>query len=242
MQDDLRSEFDEVDQFDGATPRLFQRVFIAGEDGSEARGDALALVGVLAGRAEAVTVPGDADLIVIASARDAAPGRVTLDPADQAILDRAGCPVAVAPRGLAVSDDDELRRIDVAIDGSRGAAKAQAIALRLALANSARLRLVAVAELIFEVGGKAGQADPRELERLRRRLEHAAEGLAGARVETELREGLPDQIIVGLARQADLLVLGSRAGYGNAGRVVLGDVAMRVLRGAPCPTLVVPAP
>jgi nucleotide-binding universal stress UspA family protein len=61
-------------------------------------------------------------------------------------------------------------------------------------------------------------------------------------VEAELREGLADQILVGLAREADLLVLGSRATYGGAGEVALGDVGKRILRGSPCPVVVVPAP
>jgi len=132
-----------------------------------------------------------------------------------------------------------LRRIAVGIDGGRGAAAALQAAARLALAHAARLSLIAVAELGL---GTPGRAHPDELRRLSRRLVAASEALAGIEVESELREGVPDRILVDLSRAADLLVLGSRAGYGDAGRVVLGDVSGRVLRDAPCPVLIVPAP
>ncbi len=242
MHEDFDTEIDAIERLEGATPRLFPRVFIGGEHGQDARRDATALAAALSERAETVTVPERAELIVLGSAADGVPGRVALDPADRPLIEDARCPVAVAPRGLADRDDYEPRRIDVGIDGSRGANAALAVAVRLALAQDARLRLVAVAGLDFEIGGSPRAADPREVERLSRRLGHAADGLPGIWVETELREGLPDQILLGLAREADLLVLGSRALYGTAGQVALGDVAERVLRAAPCPTLVVPAP
>lgn len=228
---------DAVEELDGATPRLFARVFIGGEDDSEARRDATSLAATLAGQTEAVTVPARADLIVTGSARDGTPGRVTLDPSDRALLEGAGCPVAVAPRGLAGRGDHQLRRIDVGIDGGRSAATALDLGVRITHRYDARLRLIAVAEPDADSEG----ADPRELERLARRLEHSTDGLAGIWVETELREGLPAQIILGLAPEADLVVLGSRTAYGNAGRVAIGAVAARVLDAAPCPTLIVPA-
>ncbi len=135
-----------------------------------------------------------------------------------------------------------MQRIDVGIDGSREAAAALITAADLARRLGARLRLVAVAELRFDLAGHPRPSDPAELDRLGRHLAHAVDDLAGLSVETELREGLPDQIIQGLARESDLLILGSRAAYGEAGRTSLGSVATRVIRGAPCPVLVAPAP
>lgn len=228
---------DAVENLDGAAPRLFARVFIAGEDDGEARRDATGLATALAGAAEVVTVAERADLIVTGSARDGTPGRVALDRSARALLEGAGSPAAVAPRGLADRDDYRLRRVDVGIDGGRDASAALALAVRLAHANDARLRLVAVAEH----DEAARETDRREAERLSRRLEHETDAIAGISVETELREGVADQIIIDLAHDADLLVLGSRAAYGNAGRVVIGDLAARILGAAPCPVLVVPA-
>jgi nucleotide-binding universal stress UspA family protein len=241
MYDDFEPDVDALEALDGATPHLFPRVFVAAEDGSEPRVDAIALAAALAGDAETVTVVKRADLIVTGSARDGAPGRVTLDPADRLLLEGVTSPVAVAPRGLAGRDDYMLRRIAVGIDGGRGAAVALDLAVRFALRHDARLRLIAVAEIGFGLGGAARHADPREVQRLAGRLEHATDDLTGVPVETELREGVADQIILGLAREVDLLVLGSRAAYGNAGRVVIGELAARILRAAPCPVLIVPA-
>jgi nucleotide-binding universal stress UspA family protein len=240
MQDDFQAGLEALEELDGATPLLFPRFYVAAEDDGEPRRDAIALARALAPQGEAVTVPERADLIVTGSA--GAPGRVSLDPAALAAIEGARATVAAAPSGLAGREDYELRRIDVGIDGSRESAAALATAVRLALRHSARLRLIGVAQIEFGIDGKPRPVDPRELERLARHLEHAADGLAGIWVEAELREGLADQIFLGLGRDADLLVLGSRATYGGAGRIALGDLAKRVLHGAPCPTLVVPAP
>lgn len=241
MEDDFWPEIDAIEGFEGAAPRTFPRFFaVAGAEGT--RRDACALAAALAERGEAVTDPDRADLIVAGSAPDGAPGRVAVDPSERALLEGAACPVAVAPRGLAERDGYELRRIDVGLDGGRGAAAALDTAVRLALDHGARLRLIAVAGLDFDRAGRTRGADPRERGRLAHRLSQATEGLVGVLVETELREGLPDQILVGLARDADLLVLGSRASYGNAGRTVIGTVAARVLRSSPVPVLLVPAP
>ncbi len=62
----------------------------------------------------------------------------------------------------------------------------------------------------------------------------------GLRVRTRVQLGGPDAI-VDRAREADaaLLVLGTHARHGAA-RLLLGSVAERTLRAAPCPTLVVP--
>lgn len=242
VQDDFESSIDAIENFEGATAPIFARVFVAGEEGSDSRRDALALAAAIAGRGEVVTVPERADLVVTGSAADAAPGRVMLDPADRVLLEGARCPVAVAPRGLAGREDREVRRIDVGIDGGRGGSAALSTAIHLSLAREVRLRLIAVAELAFDRTGTTRGADPGELERLGRHLRHSTDGLTGVWVETELREGLADQILLGLARDADLLILGSRATYDGAGRVAIGEVAGRVLRGSPSPVLIAPAP
>lgn len=241
MHDDLQPDLDALEELEGATPPLFHLVLTAGED-ETARRDAVALAAGLAERGRAVTRRDEAELVVIGSAAGGAPGRVSLDPASRVLLEGAGCPVAVAPRGFAATTDRELRRVDVGIDGGREATAALTLAAHVARAHDARLRLVAVAELDFDLGGAPRKVDPRELARLARHLEQASDGLPGVRVETDLREGLADQILVGLAKQADLLVLGSRTVYGGAGRVALGAVVTRVLQASPCPTLIAPAP
>lgn len=241
MHDDFQTGLEALEGLEGATPPLFDRCFVARQDAGPWR-DAVALVAALSPDADAVNAPAKADLIVTGSAPDGAPGRVTVEPEALGAIEGARAAVAVAPRGLAEREDYAVRRIDVGIDGSREASVALTVAVRLALAHGARLRLIGVAQIAFDLDGTARGADPREVERLARHLEQAADRLSALPTEAELREGVTDQILIGLGREADLLVLGSRATYGGAGEVALGDVGKRILRGAPCPVLVVPAP
>jgi nucleotide-binding universal stress UspA family protein len=72
----------------------------------------------------------------------------------------------------------------------------------------------------------------------------AAQGkAAGLQVRPVLRTGVPHEEIVALATDelADLLVIGTH-GRGGVSRVLLGSVADRVVRLAPCPVLTVREP
>jgi nucleotide-binding universal stress UspA family protein len=140
-----------------------------------------------------------------------------------------------------MKDEDAVRRIDVGFDGSREAAAALVTAARLARSLEARLRLVAVVEQRFDLTGRL-VSGPGEPERLERHLARAIVDLDGLGVETELREGSPDEVIRALARDSDLLVLGSRASYSDAGHTSLGSIATRVVAASPIPTLIVPTP
>ena len=241
MHDDLDVGIESLDELEGVAPPIFRRVLTAGNDAMALR-DATALAAELAGRGQKVTLRDAADLIAIGSAEDGPSGRLQLGPAGRSLLEGARCPVAVAPRDFAAEGSHEIRRIDVGIDGSRESGEALALAVRIARAHDARLRLIAVAEPAFDLGGSPRPADPRELERLARHLEHATDGMPGLWIEADLREGLAGQVLVGLTGEADLLVLGSRAAYGDRGHVSLGEVATHVLRSAACPTLLAPTP
>lgn len=62
----------------------------------------------------------------------------------------------------------------------------------------------------------------------------------GVPVSTTIREGRPSEVIVEIARsiKADLVVVGTR-GRGGMAHALLGSVAERVVRTAPCPVLTV---
>ncbi|HEU4943522.1 MAG TPA: universal stress protein, partial [Solirubrobacterales bacterium] len=84
--------------------------------------------------------------------------------------------------------------------------------------------------------------DKLEEERVRHHLDRALKRMPKAiAAEARVLHGSPGQAIVEAARDADLLVIGSRGHYGVARRLLLGSVAARVMRSAPCPTLVTPA-
>jgi nucleotide-binding universal stress UspA family protein len=88
-----------------------------------------------------------------------------------------------------------------------------------------------------------GLLDPQERERLSRDLEReaAAARAAGVVVQTVLRDGRPAEEIVAAATAmaAGLVVMGTH-GRGGFERWVLGSVAEKVLRQAPCPVMTIP--
>ena len=73
--------------------------------------------------------------------------------------------------------------------------------------------------------------------------EWAAGGRAkGCKVQTELRSGTPAREILTAAQEyeADLIVIANH-GHGNIHRLLIGSVADRIIRMAPCPVLTVKA-
>lgn len=91
---------------------------------------------------------------------------------------------------------------------------------------------------------------PEQLDRLtteiQKRLEAARQDAVAAgarRVSTRLAQGSAASAILDLARDEhfDLIVMGTH-GRTGVGRWVMGSVAEKVVRGAPCPVLTVKAP
>ena len=135
-------------------------------------------------------------------------------------------------------------RILVPTDFSPASEAAWAEARRLAKALGAELILLHVTiEMPLYAEGPFSGARARELyqamsdwtaKTLEQWAEPArAEGLA---VRTEVRVGVPYREIISLAEDADLVVMGTR-GRGGLERALLGSVADRVIRLAPCPVL-----
>lgn len=135
-----------------------------------------------------------------------------------------------------------------ATDFSREAEAAEAAAVGLARALGAELILVHVAvetplygESVFGIDEvkKVYAAQARWAED---KLAERARALGAAGVSTRWRRtvGVPHQEIVTAAAEdhADYLVLGTH-GRGGIGRFMLGSVADRVVRAAPCPVLTV---
>lgn len=80
------------------------------------------------------------------------------------------------------------------------------------------------------------------LEQARRYVDEAtiplSEALRAVPLEVRVHAGSPAAVLAGVARGAELLVVGHR-GRGMLGRAVLGSTSLRVLALAPCPVLVV---
>lgn len=180
-----------------------------------------------------------ADLIVLGSTHRGPLGRVLPGSVGERVLDGAPCSVAIAPRGLA-DRELRLRQIAVAHDGSREAARALDLAIRLAERSAASLLIIGAVDLDLDLTGLQPQsALEAEEARMLRHLKRARQTVPTP-IATEIRllHGPPDRVLVEAAAGADLLLLGSRGHYGQVRRLFLGSVASRVARSAPCPTLI----
>jgi len=146
---------------------------------------------------------------------------------------------------------DGYYRILVPTDFSSCSAAAWAEAQRLARVCGSELVLVhALAETTFSSGLPFASALGKEVfEETRRWARHELEGwvekatTSGLKARAQLRVGVAHRVIVDLAtdERADLVVIGTH-GRGGLDRVLLGSVADRVIRLAPCSVLTVREP
>jgi len=146
-----------------------------------------------------------------------------------------------------------LKRALVAVDASEAAARVAAGAARLPLPANTELRLVTVlppdeaaasiAPMIWSsLTGELEAAARGEMRAAEERLRSLARPLleAGRPVAAEVARGDPSTVLIHAAasEQADLVFLGYH-GEGGVDRLVLGSVAERTARHAPCSVLVV---
>jgi nucleotide-binding universal stress UspA family protein len=169
-----------------------------------------------------------ADLLVVGSGigdtHRTAAGRVS-----RQVNGGSPCPVAIAPRGFARRYAPDIRTIAVGYDGSAEAKAALSKVAELARALRARVRVIAVCPGGERPPGKLG--------------DRLADALASLPGEIEcggvIRSGEPALALLEEAREADLLVVGSRR-HGPSRRVLLGSVSAELVRQARCPLMVSP--
>lgn len=164
----------------------------------------------------------------------------------QQCLHHATCPVAIFRCDDATSDGGAAERIVVGIDGSETAHRALQWAVDEARVREASLEAVHVWELPY-LGGfpnLASVVDPTAFEVAARRVLDAAvdsvdaSGLARPVERTLTVDGAAAGIL-GAAKGADLLVVGSR-GHGGFTGLLLGSVGQHVAHHAACPVVIVP--
>jgi nucleotide-binding universal stress UspA family protein len=138
-------------------------------------------------------------------------------------------------------------KILVAVDFSAHSAKALELAIGLAKTFGARIHLLHAYHLPPLVGMPDEIVIPPDFwtgvrDAAARKLDKSAQKVkaAGVPVETHLVEFAPSDAIVETARKtkADLIVMGTR-GLTGFKHALLGSVAERTLRLAPCPVLTV---
>lgn len=131
-------------------------------------------------------------------------------------------------------------RIVVGYDGSDPAKRALERAADLA-GSADRIVVVAAAEPHVRTGIEAGaHLDPSEVHQRRGDLEEAQRFLSDRGIDAEAVEGQgdPGAVIVEAAKDADLIVVGSR-GLNPVQRILLGSVSSKVVHRAACDVLVV---
>ena len=140
-----------------------------------------------------------------------------------------------------------MKTILLATDGSPSAQKATDVAIELAGALDALLRIVSVWNVpVYDYGYVPVQYAPELDEAQRDGATHAVEEAAaaakaaGVRVTSEIHRGSAADEICGAAAdaEADMIVLGAH-GWSAMKRIFFGSVSTAVLHHAACPVLVV---
>jgi nucleotide-binding universal stress UspA family protein len=131
-------------------------------------------------------------------------------------------------------------KIVVGYDGSDASKRALERAAQLAGDND-RVVVVAAAETPARTGIETGShLDPSEIQQRRGDLDEAKQFFSERDMDPELIEaqGDPGAVIVQSAKDADLIVVGSR-GLNPVKRILLGSVSSKVVHRAECDVLVV---
>jgi nucleotide-binding universal stress UspA family protein len=131
-------------------------------------------------------------------------------------------------------------RIVVGVDGTEGGRRALDWALHEAAARGGTVRAVMSWRWDTASPTEPTQAVRNEAERTLRAEIAAQEARGGVPVAAEVVEGRAAEVLVRVARDADLLVLGSH-GHDRVYHTVLGSTAQECVESAECPVVVIPA-
>jgi nucleotide-binding universal stress UspA family protein len=185
-----------------------------------------------------------ADLIVIGTTHRGPIGQILPGTTADALVAKASCPFAVAPRGYADRPAPDLRLIGLAYDGSAEAMRAASVARALALLACAPIRAFGVCEpLAGSISTEAllSLEDEDLREPVERQLDELLDSLppsiGGQKV---ILTGEPAHALLEQGpRAADIMVFGCH-GFGRLLRLVVGSVTSEVVRSAPWPVIIVP--
>jgi nucleotide-binding universal stress UspA family protein len=133
------------------------------------------------------------------------------------------------------------QRIVVGVDGSEHSREALRWALRQGRLTGATVDMVTAwrypASYGLTVIGADLDLEREAREMLANELSQVGEDASGVEVREMVGEGPPAEVLLDTAKDADLLVIGSR-GRGGFASAVLGSVSMACVLHAPCPVLV----
>lgn len=138
--------------------------------------------------------------------------------------------------------------IIVGVDGSGHSHRALEWAMTEAAIRQEPLTVITVAQTVMSHWGAIHYPEDTALtERTREAIAEAVEKVqaklgetAPASVTIEMVRGMPAEEILKVARDADMIVVGSR-GAGGFTRLLLGSVSTQLTHHAPCPIVVIPS-
>ncbi|QUH02999.1 universal stress protein [Saccharopolyspora erythraea] len=136
------------------------------------------------------------------------------------------------------------REIVVGVDGSSSSKAALQWAVGQAALTGARVRAVVAWEFPAFYSWEGGPMPPEEFEQTARKGlndvvdEVERETDQPVRIDREIMHGHSAQVLLDAARNAELLVVGSR-GHGSFYGVLLGSVSQRCAQHAECPVVIV---
>jgi nucleotide-binding universal stress UspA family protein len=172
--------------------------------------------------------------------------RLLLGRSSLATAMHAACPVVVIPEGVRTGPEGP---VVVGVDGSSHSRAAAERALWIAQVRHTSVVVVAAWYLEVVDGTVVTTPDTPEWETVTQRYGAMAESVLqplrerypDVPVEVRVLRGPAARTLVEQARDAGLVVLGSRGRGGFAG-MLLGSVSQTVLEAAPCPVMVIRAP
>lgn len=241
-----------LDQHHGTTPHAFEPAYTAAHANAALREIVARVLGEAAPPVERRTVndlaarglleaSADADLLVVGARGLGRFGELVLGSVSQQCVHHASIPVAIV-RENASRPRVGPQRIVVGVDGSETSQRALDWALEAGRVRKASVEVVHAWDV--PAFGLPPDAIPYpQLEDAGRSVvEHALEQADIRGVVTIRRvvtRGPASVVLVGLAGDADLVVVGSR-GLGGFKGLLLGSVSHRVTHHAPCPVVVIP--
>lgn len=191
---------------------------------------------------------------MIGSSSKGSLGRITLGSITDRLVHAAPLPVLLAPRGFRAAGTSRIRRVSIAFGGSSGGAHLASAGSRWADSIGASLRAVSFAvrppKRLF--GSVEESADDLVVNEWVARTQAALAVDLGA-VDPVLSDRLMASLAVGDGvswgkaiwdvpwHEGDLLVVGPSSSA-PAARLFLGSRASKIVRAAPVPVLMVPAP
>jgi nucleotide-binding universal stress UspA family protein len=143
-----------------------------------------------------------------------------------------------------------MKRIVVGVDGSAGSQAALAWAVEEARLHGATLVAVHAWQppAVYGTGFAPvpvvppdGAYEDAARELLEGELARVAGGHPDVTIERHVIEGAPGEVLVTMAGEADLVVVGSR-GHGNLVGMLLGSVSQHCAHRSPVPVVIVPNP